>query len=266
MPERAPATQDLEVSDAWRSVIDAYLRELGTRGSSGATLRAYGRDLIELGAWATAREREPGKIVYRDLRGYAAALSDRRLARATVARKLAAARSFHSYLVATGAAAANPADLVPSPKRDQRLPRVLGRDEVAGLLERIPARTPLEVRDRALFELAYSCGLRAEEIVSLDLSDIDFESEEFSRTFWVKGSDRKYVYDVVHPRMMRFLLDGPRPPVEIVDDGCLVLDGRSRWSPEEFRAWIRWADAFFDHWPEHLTARFQEREDLRGIA
>ena len=73
--------------------------------------------------------------------------------------------------VATGQAVSNPADLLPTPKRDSRLPRVLGRDEVAALLDRIPATGPLEVRDRALFELAYSCGLRADEIVSLDLGD-----------------------------------------------------------------------------------------------
>lgn len=187
MAETAPAAADLEVSPAWRETVDSYLRELHTRGSSGETLRAYGRDLLELGAWATARALKPGELRYRDLRGYAATLSERRLARASVGRKLAAARSFHGHLVATGLATSNPADLLPTPKRDSKLPRVLGRDEIAGLLERIPARTPLEVRDRALFELAYSCGLRAEEIVSLDLGDTDFDSE----TVRVTGKGRK---------------------------------------------------------------------------
>ena len=70
---------------------------------------------------------------------------------------------------APGRAAQNPAELLPSPKRRSRLPRVLGPDEIAALLDRIPASGPLEVRDRALFELAYACGLRAEEIIKLDL-------------------------------------------------------------------------------------------------
>ena len=165
----------------------AYARELRTRGASPATLRAYGRDLLELGAWATERGREPGELAYRDLRGFAASLSERRLARSSVARKLAAARSFHTHLVDTGAAAANPADLLPSPKRESRLPRVLGREQVAALLDRIPTRTPLELRDRAMFELAYSCGLRAAEIVSLDLGDPDFETE----TLRVTGKGNK---------------------------------------------------------------------------
>jgi integrase/recombinase XerC/integrase/recombinase XerD len=169
--------EELEASPAWERALAGYASELSTRGASAATLRAYRRDLLELAAWATDRGREPGELVYRDLRAYAAALSERRLARSSIGRKLAAARGLHRHLVATGTAASNPADLLPTPKTGSHLPRVLARDEVAALLDRIPATSPLEVRDRALFELAYSCGLRADEIVSLDLGDVDFESE-----------------------------------------------------------------------------------------
>jgi site-specific recombinase XerD len=73
---------------------------------------------------------------------------------------------------------ANPADLVPAPKKPSKLPRVLKADEVAALLDRIPQTTPLDVRDRALFELAYACGLRAEELVNLDAASLDFDAEE----------------------------------------------------------------------------------------
>lgn len=154
-----------------------FLAERRVAGGSPHTLRAYGSDLAELATWATAGDKEPGQLRYRDLRKYAATLSERRLARATVARKLAAIRSFHDHLVATGAAGDNPAELLPAPKRAQRLPRALAATEVAALLDAIPAGTPLEVRDRAMFELAYSCGLRADEVVRLDLDSIDFDSE-----------------------------------------------------------------------------------------
>jgi site-specific recombinase XerD len=126
----------------------------------------------------------PDAIGHRQLRRYAAHLASarreggRELSRQTVARKLAAIRTFYGQMVERGALDQNPADLVPSPPRPRGLPRALRADEVERLLDRIPARTPLETRDRALFELAYSCGLRCEEIVNLDLDAIDFDAEE----------------------------------------------------------------------------------------
>jgi site-specific recombinase XerD len=167
-----------ELSPRWEAALLGFAREQERRGAAASTKRAYATDLEELAAWATVRGLEPGALRYRDLRGFAAALSNRGLKKSSVARKLAAVRTFHAFLVDSGQAEANPAELLPTPKREQRLPRTLGRDDVAALLERIPIKTPLEVRDRAMFELAYSCGLRAEEIVSLDVTSIDFDSEE----------------------------------------------------------------------------------------
>jgi site-specific recombinase XerD len=180
-----------EISPAWERALDGYRRELGSRGASPNTLRAYAADLRELSAWATARDRDPGSLAYRDLRAYAAALSERGLTRSSVARKLAAVRGLHAHLVRRGEIDSNPGELLPSPKRASRLPRTLGSSEVAALLDRIPAATPLEVRDRALFELVYSCGLRAEEIVNLDLGDLDFDSEAIRVTG--KGSKTRIV-------------------------------------------------------------------------
>jgi tyrosine recombinase XerC len=165
------------MTKSWEQAIDGYMRELGTRGVSHHTLRAYRADLGELAGWASERDRAPAALAYRDLRAYAAALSDRGLARSSTARKLTAIRSFHDHLVRAGKAAQNPAELLPAPKAHSKLPRVLGPDEVAKLLDRIPATTPLEVRDRAIFELTYSCGLRAEEVVNLDVGSVDFDSE-----------------------------------------------------------------------------------------
>jgi tyrosine recombinase XerC len=177
MAEGAHTEEEPELSPAWEAALMRFRRELETRSAAPGTVKAYGNDLNELAAWGTERGREPGTLAYRDLRGYAASLSERGLARATVGRKLAAVRSFHGHLVRTGHATQNAAELLPAPKAQSKLPRVLGPDEVSALLDRIPATTPLEVRDRALFEVTYSCGLRAEEIVNLDVSSIDFDSE-----------------------------------------------------------------------------------------
>jgi len=190
-PGEAFTVAELEISPAWEAALQRFRRELETRGVSSHTLRAYGKDLSELAEWATRRRREPGTLAYRDLRAFAQALSERGLAQSSVARKLAAVRSLHDHLVRVESAAQNPGELLPSPKRGSRLPRVLGPDEIAALLDRIPASGPLEVRDRAMFELAYACGLRAEEIVNLDLDAPDFESEALRVTG--KGSKTRIV-------------------------------------------------------------------------
>jgi integrase/recombinase XerC/integrase/recombinase XerD len=147
-----------------------------TRGLAEKTRRAYGTDLEQLALFAG--EREAVDLGPKDLRRFAGWLSEAGLSKAAVARKLAAVRTFYRHLVEIGAIAANPADLVATPKRDAYLPRVLKPAEVVAVLEAIPATTPLELRDRALFEVAYGAGLRAEEIVNLDLSQVDPDAEE----------------------------------------------------------------------------------------
>jgi integrase/recombinase XerC/integrase/recombinase XerD len=141
------------------------------------TRAAYAIAVTQFGRWATEKRLEPATVDVRALRRYAAGLSERGAAPATVARKLAALRGLFRVQVEIGARRENPAELLSSPKRANRLPRVLKAGEVTDLLEGIPAGSPLELRDRAMFELAYACGLRAEEVVSLDRESVDFDSE-----------------------------------------------------------------------------------------
>jgi site-specific recombinase XerD len=142
------------------------------------TRRAYGVDLGQLAEWAGAHGLGPVELGPRELRRFAGVLSERGASKSTVARKLAATRSFFGALVERGELEANPADLVSSPKRDAYLPTVLKPGDVATLLEQIPGGTPLELRDRAMFELAYSAGLRAEELTGVDLAGVDPDAEE----------------------------------------------------------------------------------------
>jgi len=104
-------------------------------------------------------------------------LTEQRQAPSTVARKLASLRALFRTLVEHGELEQNPADLLSAPRKAQRLPRVLKAREVAELLDRIPADTALALRDRALFELAYASGLRAEELVNLDVEAVEFDGE-----------------------------------------------------------------------------------------
>ena len=163
---------------SWGPALGGFDEQLRARGLAEKTRRAYGVDLQQLAEWATAHDLEPKDLGPRDLRRLAGVLSERGAGKSTIARKLAAIRTFYGCLVERGELDANPADLVSSPKRDEYLPKVLKPGEVAGLLEQIPGATPLELRDRAMFELAYSTGLRAEELVNLELTGVNADAEE----------------------------------------------------------------------------------------
>jgi site-specific recombinase XerD len=163
---------------SWARDLATFDAALRARGMAEKTRRAYGVDLQQLADWAGRQQLDPRSMDHRTLRRFAGVLSERGMSRSTIARKLASIRSFYRHLVERGALAANPADLVATPKRDSYLPRVLRADEVSALLDSMPASEPLQLRDRAMFELAYAAGLRAEEIVNLDVGDVDPDGEE----------------------------------------------------------------------------------------
>jgi site-specific recombinase XerD len=170
---------DIERTEGtWRGALRRFDDVLRARGNAEKTRRAYGVDLQQLADWAGRQDLIPGDVDPRALRRFAGVLSERGMSRSTIARKLASIRSFYRHLVERGELEASPADLVATPKRDSYLPRVLRAAEVTALLDSIPASEPLELRDRAMFELAYAAGLRAEEIVNLDVGDVDPDGEE----------------------------------------------------------------------------------------
>jgi integrase/recombinase XerC/integrase/recombinase XerD len=176
---------------SWRAKLQSFDASLRARAMAEKTRRAYGTDLDQLAEWATAMGIAPEAVDHRTLRRFAGVLSERGISKTSLARKLAAIRSFYRHLVDRGELVANPADLVATPKKDSYLPRVLKPGEVADVLDRIPSSTPLDLRDRAMFELAYGAGLRAEELVNLDVTDLDPDGEEVRVTG--KGSKTRVV-------------------------------------------------------------------------
>jgi integrase/recombinase XerC/integrase/recombinase XerD len=230
---------------AWRSALDSYMRELETRQMSSHTIRAYRNDLDDLAGWASAAGvSAPERLSYRRLRGYAATLSRRGLEPSSVGRKLASARGLFDHLTRTGAVAQNPVELLPNPKSPSTLPRVLDRDQARELLERIPATTPLEVRDRAMLELAYSSGLRCSELVGLDLGSVDFESE----TVRVLGKgEKERIVPLGEPaqRAVSSYVERARPALadEPSEQALLLSKSGRRLSPSDVtRRLSRWVD------------------------
>ncbi len=172
---------------AWRNALALLDEDLRRRDASPRTRRAYAADLAQFARWAADAGLAPPEVDPKTLRRYVAHLSELGAAPSTSARKLAALRALFASQREHGLAAHNPGELVRTPRRASPLPRVLSARDAARLLDAIPAATPLELRDRALFELAYACGLRAEEIVSLRLADVEYDAEQLR----VEGKGRK---------------------------------------------------------------------------
>ncbi|HEY6672337.1 MAG TPA: tyrosine recombinase [Solirubrobacterales bacterium] len=238
------AIREPALSEPWREALRIFDRDLAVRAAAESTRRAYANDVGQLAEWASASRRAPDALGHRDLRRFAAQLSDRGISKAGVARKLAAIRSFYGALVRAGVVGANPADLVATPKRGRKLPRVLSRDEMQTLLDRIPTRTPLELRDRAMLELAYSCGLRAEEVVNLNTDAPDFEGERLR----VEGKGGKTrlvpMGEPAQAALSRYLERGRRALVGADgEEALLVSKSGRRLHPSDVRRrlqrWVR---------------------------
>jgi integrase/recombinase XerC/integrase/recombinase XerD len=248
----------------WEEALAAFEADLVRRAVAEKTRRAYAIDAREVAAWATARGLEPETIDVRQLRRFAAGLSERGRAPATVARKLAALRALFKAL----GRADNPADLLGSPKKAQRLPRVLKQAEVAQLLDGIPATHPLELRDRALFELAYGCGLRAEELVDLRRDSLDFDAETIRVEG--KGGKTRLVPAGEHAlkAVERYLARG-RPVLAVDDEPALFLSksGRHLSTSDVRRRLHTWGRGVHPHALRHsfATHLLEGGADLRSI-
>jgi integrase/recombinase XerC len=151
--------------------VDAFLQRLA--GSSAHTRDAYARDLRAFLEHLAAEGTDSWDAVdVHCVRRYVAAAHRRGLGGRSIARRLSALRALYRDLVRRGRAADNPAADVRAPKSPRRLPRALDVDQVTTLIEQ-QGEGPLGLRDRAMWELLYSSGLRVSELTALDLGDLD---------------------------------------------------------------------------------------------
>jgi site-specific recombinase XerD len=152
-------------------------RFLASPGLGESTRRAYRGDVEEFGRWLDDRKLETADVDVRVLTEYVTDLGRarrRKLAPATIARKIAAVRSFLRYTL--GPTQVPDASL--APRRPRRLPDTPKTEEVEAALDALDGEGPLALRNRALVELVYSAGLRSSEAVGLDLADVDFDREQ----------------------------------------------------------------------------------------
>jgi integrase/recombinase XerC len=171
------------------AAVGSFLEYLGVeRGASPHTLRSYTADLTEFTRFLVEeRIDDLAGVDSRAIRAYLARLHQRRLSKATIARKLASVRSCFRFLARRGSLEVNPARQVRSPRLGRRLPSFLPKDETTQLLDAAPEPGAAGGRDRALVELLYASGLRVAECCGLSLDDLD----EARRTVRVLGKGGK---------------------------------------------------------------------------
>ena len=151
------------------------------RGLSRNTLEAYRSDLQQFGEFLSRRTVDPLAVAPGDLRAYVSELANgsghrAAAAPATLQRKIACLRSFYRHLRREQILESDPTSELRAPRSRATLPKVLSRDEVAHLLAQPRGSSPSALRDRALLETMYACGLRASEAIALELGQLDLQS------------------------------------------------------------------------------------------
>jgi integrase/recombinase XerD len=144
------------------------------RGVSRNTLQSYRSDLLQFGTFLEGRERSAESAEPQDVAEFLTGLAATEgAATATIQRKAACLRSFYRHLRREGVRDSDPTAGISTPRKSQKLPHVLGRAEVQRLLEQPKGTEPIALRDRALLELMYACGLRASEAITLEPGNLD---------------------------------------------------------------------------------------------
>lgn len=160
--------------------------------ASSNTLSAYRTDLLQFGSFLRSRDAELTELVQSDIAAYLDQLSSTGVASGkTLNRKLSSLRSFYKHLRRENFVSHDPTVKVKAPLSSRKLPQVLSRGEVTSIIELAAGADPCGVRDRAILELMYACGLRATEVVTLELSNVDWD-ESTLRTIG-KGDKERLV-------------------------------------------------------------------------
>ncbi|MBA7503498.1 Tyrosine recombinase XerD [subsurface metagenome] len=195
-----------------QEVFNKYINYLEVeRNASAYTIRNYTTDL--LGFFQFLRNKKISSLKEVDkhvLRDYLSHLMEQGFVKASIARKLSAIRSLYRYLLREEIISASPVATTSSPKLDKRLPSFLTTEEVEQLLEAPDLSTPQGQRDRALIELLYASGLRVSELVSLNLEQVNLNTNEIR--VWGKGSkERVVLMGKPAARALRTYLSQSRP-------------------------------------------------------
>lgn len=216
-------------SEKWNRAargFEQYIRL--EKGLSKNTVEAYMRDYTSFAAFILRQyDVPPTKVEQYMVERYLAFLFEEcRHAKASQARELSGVKAFYNYLLLNDKIEQSPTELITTPKRSRPLPDVLSVEEIEQIINSIPLDTPKGIRDRAMLELLYSCGLRVSELTALRLSDLFF-GEGYIRVLG-KGSKQRLVPigNVARERVMMYM--DCRESKKAKDKDILFLNNRGK--------------------------------------
>jgi integrase/recombinase XerD len=175
-----------------RDLIREYLDYLRVeKGLAKNSLAAYGRDLAKLSAWAEKNGFDLPALTRQDLREWLIDTGRTKLAETSRQRMISSVRGFFKFLATDGHIAKNPAEDLDAPQKGSYLPKFLNRTEIEMLLAAPDVTSDVGLRDRAILELMYACGLRVSEAANISVGDVDLDAG--IATFTGKGSKMRRV-------------------------------------------------------------------------
>ncbi len=233
MPREIKATPHINLGSFAKDLDEYLVYLLVERGLSQASIDSYEADLKDyLSFLSGIGKKSYEEILREDIVAYMQDLRDRKYASKSVERHIAAVKGFHRFIVTEGITQKNPVSFVPLPKVEKSLPQVLSIDQVNALLDQPFEKTPSGMRDKAILELLYGCGLRVSELVNLDFASLLLEDDILR----IKGKGNKERFIPILGSARHALdayLKHARPQLHckkraIVDQSAIFLNVRGR--------------------------------------
>lgn len=261
---------DLPVLPEWaKEDVEAYLGGLARRRRlSRHTVNAYRGDITQfLVLCAKVGRRSLAEVDRNDFRRFFAYLNTRGFARSSVVRKGSSLRSFFGDLHERGGIPSNPAGALPVAKAETRLPVAVPERQLSDAIEAVDGSEPVELRDRAILELAYASGLRVSELAALTVPQI--EGRDLIVVSGKGGKDRATPVGIPAQRAIRRWLDEGRPALAGSHAGEALFVGvrGGRMDPRQIRRVVRSRLGTFPHALRHsfATHLIEGGADLRSV-
>ena len=226
-----------------QGLITAWLDMLwAERGVSEHTRAAYGRDLKAFAEYCTCVGKDLGQVIREDILTYLGSRHEAGQSARSSARALAALRSFYRHCLRQGMIEHDPVTLVDNPKIPKPLPKSLSEGDVELLLEAPDTETPIGLRDRAMLELLYACGLRVSELVGLSLSQLNLR-QGVVRVYGKGRKERLVPMGRAAERWLERYLGTARPQLLAMGESDACFPGRGGAAMTRQTFWYR-----IKHW------------------